>query len=159
MAHELGLGVVPWSPLAGGRLSGKYARANAGKVTGGRAAMVAGRLKEKDYEIVDVLTRVAKELATTVPRAALAWVHSQPRVASTIIGARTIEQFEDNAKALELTLTSEQLRALDAVSAPQLPFPIAFLGMASAVYSGGTTINGETPLSSPIMPQRRGDHH
>jgi aryl-alcohol dehydrogenase-like predicted oxidoreductase len=159
MAQELGLGVVPWSPLAGGRLSGKYTRENAGKVTGGRAAMVAGRLKEKDYAIVDVLTRVAKELNTTVPRAALAWVCGKPRVASTIIGARTIEQFEDNAQALELTLTAEQLGALDAASLPQLPFPIAFLGMASAVNSGGTTINGETPLSSPIMPQRRGEHH
>jgi aryl-alcohol dehydrogenase-like predicted oxidoreductase len=159
MAQELGLGIVPWSPLAGGRLSGKYTRHNAGKVTGGRAAMVAGRLKEKDYEIVDVLARVAEELNTTVPRAALAWVSSKPRVASTIIGARTIEQFEDNARALELTLTAEQLGALDTVSAPQLPFPIPFLGMASAVYSGGTTINGETPQSSPIMPQRRGEHH
>jgi aryl-alcohol dehydrogenase-like predicted oxidoreductase len=159
MAQELGLGVVPWSPLAGGRLSGKYTRENAGKVTSGRAAMVAGRLKEKDHEIVDVLTRVAKELNTTVPRAALAWVCSRPRVASTIIGARTIEQFDDNAQALELILTAEQLAALDAVSAPQLPFPIAFLGLASAVNSGGTTINGEEPQSSPIMPQRRGDHH
>ncbi len=121
--------------------------------------MVVGRLKEKDYEIVDVLTRVARELNTTVPRAALAWVCSKPRVASTIIGARTIEQFDDDAQALELTLTPAQLGALDAVSLPQLPFRIPFLGMASAVYSGGTTINGETPQSSPIMPQRRGEHH
>ena len=159
MAQELGLGIVPWSPLAGGRLSGKYTRENAGQVTGGRAAMVAGRLKEKDYEIVDVLTRVAKELNTTVPRAALAWVCSKPSVGSTIIGARTLAQFEDNAQALELRLTADQVGALDAVSAPQLPFPIPFLGLASAVYSGGTTINGETPQNSPIMPQRRGEHH
>ena len=76
MAQELGLGVVPWSPLASGRLSGKYTRENAGKLTGGRAAMVVGRVNEKDHAIVEDLARIAKELDTTVPRVALAWVRS-----------------------------------------------------------------------------------
>jgi aryl-alcohol dehydrogenase-like predicted oxidoreductase len=158
MARELGLGVVPWSPLASGRLSGKYTRENAGKVTGGRAAMVVGRVSEKDYEIVEALTRIAKELGTTVPRVALAWVRSQAGVASTIIGGRTLEHFEDNVQALEVTLTA-YVAALDAVSAPQLPFPIPFLRHALGVYGGGTTINGEAAQPSPVMPQRRGEHH
>jgi aryl-alcohol dehydrogenase-like predicted oxidoreductase len=159
MARELGLGVVPWSPLASGRLSGKYTRGNAGQVTGGRAAFVAGRLSEKDYEIVEVLARIAKERGTTVPRVALAWVRSQPGVASTIIGGRTIEHFEDNVQALEVTLAAEQVEALAAVSAPQLPFPIPFLRHAPGVYGGGTTINGEASQPSPVLPQRRGEHY
>ena len=159
MARELGLGVVPWSPLASGRLSGKYTRENAGKVTGGRAAMVAGRVKEKDYEIVDALARVAEEIGTTVPRVALSWVCSRLGVSSTIIGGRTVEHFEDNVQALEVTLTAEQVKTLDAVSAPQLPFPIPFLQGGPSVYAGGTTINGEASQPSPILPSRRGDHH
>jgi len=159
MAQELGLGVVPWSPLASGRLSGKYTRENAGKVTGGRAAFVAGQLGEKDYGIVEVLARIAKELGTTVPRVALAWLRSQAGVASIIIGARTIEQFADNVQALEVTLSAEQRAALEAVSAPQLPFPITFLRRAPGVFGGGTTVNGEPSQPSPQMPQRRGDHY
>lgn len=159
MARELGLGVVPWSPLAGGRLSGKYTRGNAGKVTGGRTAFVAGRLTEKLYDVVEVLTRIADELDTTVPRVALAWVRSQPGVASTILGPRTLGQLEDNVKALDVSLTAAQLAALDAVSAPQLPFPIAFLQHAPGVYAGGTTINGEASTIGPVLPQRRGEHY
>ena len=159
MARELGLGVVPWSPLASGRLSGKYTRENAGKVTDGRAPMVAGRVSEKDYAIVEVLTRIAKELDTTLPRVALAWVRSQPGVASTIIGARTLGQFEDNVQALDLTLTAEHVAALDAVSAPQLPFPLPFLRLAPGVYGGGTTINGEASQILPVLPQQPGQHY
>lgn len=159
MARELGMGVVPWSPLASGRLTGKYTRENAGKVTGGRAPMVAGRVNEEDYEMVEVLARIARELGTTVPRVALAWVRSQPGVVSTLIGCRTIEQFEDNVQSLEVTLSPEQLAALDAASAPQLPFPIPFLRQAPGVYAGGTTINGEPSQILPVLPQRPGDHH
>ncbi len=158
MARELGLGVVPWSPLASGRLSGKYTRENAGKVTGGRAAFVANRLDEKIYAIVDVLTGIAQELGTTVPRVALAWVRSQPGVASTIIGGRTLEHLEDNVQALDVVLTPAQRKALGEISAPQLPFPIPFLAWgASAIWAGGTTINGEASQSSPVLPQRRGE--
>jgi diketogulonate reductase-like aldo/keto reductase len=103
--------------------------------------------------------QVAKELGSTVPRVALAWVRSQPGVSSTIIGGRTLEQFEDNVQALELKLTVEQTKALDEVSAPQLPFPIPFLRGAPGVYAGGTTINGEESKITPILPSRPGDHH
>jgi aryl-alcohol dehydrogenase-like predicted oxidoreductase len=77
------------------------------------------RVIEKDYEIVDLLTRIAKELGTTVPRVALAWVRSRPGVGSPIIGGRTIEHFEDNVRALDVTLTAAQVVALDAVSVEQ----------------------------------------
>lgn len=159
MARELGLGVVPWSPLASGRLSGKYRRENAGKVTGGRAALVAGRMSDREYAIVDELARVAEELGSTLPRVALAWLRARPGVSSTILGARTLEHLEDNVQALPVVLTTEQTKRLDAISEPQLPFPIAFLRGAPGVYAGGTTINGEPSQASPFLPARRGDHH
>lgn len=154
MARELGLGVVPWSPLAGGRLSGKYTRTNAGKVTDGRAAFVAGRLSERDYDTVEVLTRVAKEVDSTVPRVALAWLCAQPGVTAPIVGPRTLQHLEDNVQALEVKLSADQLKALGDVSAPTLPFPHAFLQGAPAVFGGGTWINGEHAPISPILPQR-----
>jgi hypothetical protein len=80
-------------------------------------------------------------------------------VASTLIGGRTLAHFEDNVQALGVTLTPEQLAALNAVSAPQLPFPIPFLQRAPGVYGGGTTVNGEASQASPILPQRRGEHY
>jgi hypothetical protein len=86
-------------------------------------------------------------------------VRTQPGVASTIIGARTLAQLEDNVQALEVTLMAEQLAALDTVSAPELPFPIPFLKHAAAVYTGGTTINGEASQLSPFLPRRGGAHH
>ncbi len=159
MARELGLGVVPWSPLASGRLSGKYTRENAGKVTGGRAAMVVGRVKERDYDIIEALARIARRAEHHRAARGPGLGALAARRGSTIIGGRTIEQFEDNVQALEVTLTSEQLGALEAVSAPELPFPIPFLQHAPGVYGGGTTINGEASQPSPILPQRRGDHY
>ena len=159
MAQELGLGVVPWSPLASGRLSGKYTRENAGKVSGGRSAMVAHRLTDKDYDIVDALAGIASELDTTVPRVALAWLRSRPGVGSTIVGGRTLGHLEDNVHAVDVTLSPAQIAALDAVSAPVLPFPIPFLSGAPGVYGGGTTTNGEASQPNPIMPQRPGDHY
>jgi aryl-alcohol dehydrogenase-like predicted oxidoreductase len=144
MARELGIGVVPWSPLAGGLISGKYTRENAGKVTSGRAAIVASRLTEKHHQIVDKLREIAAELDTTIPRVALAWVQARPGVSSTIIGARTLDHLEDNVKALELRLTGTQTAALDDLTTPELSFPIPFLKIAPAIQYGGTTINGES---------------
>lgn len=159
MARELGLGVVPWSPLAGGRLSGKYTRENAGQVSGGRASMVAARVSEADYRVVDALGRVAQECQRTLPRVALAWLRSRPGVASIIIGGRTLAHLEDNLQALELTLTGEQLATLDVASTPTLPFPIPFLRHAPSVYAGGTTINGEPSQIAPVLPQKPGEHY
>ena len=152
MARELGLGVTPWSPLAGGRLTGKYTRQNAGNVKSGRAANMAPRVDERIYKIVEALGRIAGELNTTIPRVALAWVMSRPGVSSTIIGARTREQLDDNLKAFEVELSSEHCGTLDALTTPQLPFPLAFLRMTPMLHSGGTTVNGEPSGPHPAMP-------
>ncbi|WP_224249223.1 aldo/keto reductase [Hyalangium gracile] len=153
MARELGLGITPWSPLKSGVLSGKYTRENAGKVKADRGMWVDANLSEKAYSIVDVLQKVAKEQDTTVARVALAWVQNRPGVASTIIGARTLEQLDNNLGALELKLTPQQVAALDEVSKPTLNFPAGFLLGAPMFMHGGLNINGVSAPSSPMSPQ------
>jgi aryl-alcohol dehydrogenase-like predicted oxidoreductase len=159
MARELGLGVVPWSPLKGGLLSGKYTRENASTLQSGRASIVAPRLNDRLYGMIDALTRIAVELDTTVARVALAWVRSRPGVSSTIIGARTMEQLQDNVKALDVRLTDEQTAALDELTTPQLPFPLPFLRITPSLHHGGTTVNGERAEPSPFVPQNGNGRH
>ncbi|MDB5217627.1 MAG: oxidoreductase [Myxococcaceae bacterium] len=162
MAQELGLGMTPWSPLKGGLLSGKYTRKNAGTVTPGGRQWTASLLEEKSYAVIDELERTAKELDTTVARVALAWVQARPGVTSTIVGARTLAQLDDNLKALEVKLTPEQTSALDALTKPKLNFPADLLEMTRALHAGGTTINGRpAPLThiAPFAVTVKGDHY
>jgi aryl-alcohol dehydrogenase-like predicted oxidoreductase len=153
MARELGLGVTPWSPLKSGALSGKYTRANAGKQKGDRGFMVEMHLHDKTYAIVDELEKIAKEQDTTVARVALAWVIARPGVSSTIIGARTVEQLDQNLGALKVKLTPAQVQKLDAISAPQLGFPMMFLARGSMFMHGGITINGQHAEAFPFGPK------
>jgi aryl-alcohol dehydrogenase-like predicted oxidoreductase len=156
MALEFGLGITPWSPLAGGVLSGKYTRSNAGENTAGRGAMVDGSLNEKTYKVVDELEIIAKAHGTNVASVALAWLHAKPGVTSIIIGARRISQFEDNVRALDVSLTAEEMARLDAITEPRLGFPQSMLPMAPGITNGGTTVNGISgPISDYVMP--RGD--
>lgn len=152
MAQELGLGVTPWSPLAAGTLTGKYSRQNHGKHTAGRGEWATSRLSEKAYDIVDALEAIAREIGSTPARVALAWVQSQPGITSTIIGARTMKQLEENLAALELTLTPKHNELLRDLSKPVLPFPTEFVANAAGFRSSGTTINGETAPVNPIAP-------
>ena len=114
MARELGLGVTPYGALASGVLSGKYTRANAAQAQPRRGEMVTGALTENTFRLLDLLSDMAREMETTPARVAVAWVHSRPGVASTIIGARTMEQLEENLGALDLRLRPEHVAALDA---------------------------------------------
>ena len=152
MAQELGLGILPWSPLKMGALSGKYTRENQQKMQGRRAAFV-GDMSEKDYDIIDELLKVAGELDSTVPAVALAWVQSRPGVSSTIIGARTLEHLDDNLKALDLPLTADQIARLDAVSKPVLNFPAEFNTNHSPNFShAGATVDGVPSTLGPNVP-------
>jgi len=152
MARELGLGITPWGPLRGGALSGKYKRADKGKHEAGRGARVTNFLDDRTFDLLDVMEKIAGELGTSVPRVALSWVQCRPGVASTIIGARTMEQLEDNVGALEVRLTAAQVQTLDAASKPQLPFPTDMLGAVPAFAYGGTTINGQASQAWPQAP-------
>ncbi|BAS26445.1 aldo/keto reductase [Limnochorda pilosa] len=121
MARTYGIGILPWSPLAGGFLTGKYRR-------GGEAPEDA-RLKPgrewadqhftgAAFEVLETVEGLAHEKGCTPSQVALAWVAHQPGVTSPIIGPRTLEQLEDNLGALEVELTSEDRARLDAVAAP-----------------------------------------
>lgn len=141
MAQELGLGVLPWSPLKGGILSGKHTRENRQTTQRQRGASV--ELSDKDYTIIEQLQKIASELDTDVSTISLAWVQSQPGVTSTIIGARTMEHFEANLKALDVYLTAEQIAPLNAASRPVLNFPAEFNANLSPNFEhAGATVNG-----------------
>ena len=86
---------------------------------------------------------------------ALAWVQTQPGVASTIIGARRLQQLDDNLSALDLTLGASHLAALDRVSEPTLAFPMPFLRSAASIMHGGATVNGEPSKPWPMIPAAR----
>nr|HEX4316301.1 aldo/keto reductase [Kofleriaceae bacterium] len=149
MARELGMGITPWSPLARGVLTGKYARGDHGKHAPTRGDNVLRSLDDRAYTIVDELEKVAKQLDTTAARVAVAWAMARPGVAAPIIGARTMQQLDDNLGAADVTLAKEHVAALDAVSKPQLPFPANMVGMAPVVLNGGATIDG---LKTPAWP-------
>jgi len=121
---EEGLGVLPWSPLAGGFLSGKYSRKNPKPAGARRSEFDFPPLDlERGYETVDTLAAVATMRGTTIPQVALAWLLAQPGVASVILGAKTIEQFEDNLGAAELELTPAELSRLSVLTPPPLLYP------------------------------------
>jgi aryl-alcohol dehydrogenase-like predicted oxidoreductase len=153
MALEMGLGVTPWSPLRGGVLSGKYTRGNAKTTKADRGERVTAFLDERSYAIVDELGRIGTQMNVPTAAVALAWVQSRPAVASTIIGARRLDQLEQNLAALDVTLTREQIASLDKLSEPTLSFPATFLKAANGFMHAGATVNGEPSAAWPLTPK------
>jgi aryl-alcohol dehydrogenase-like predicted oxidoreductase len=153
LALEFEIGITPWSPLKSGALSGKYTRATAGQVKSDRAAFLANSLNEKTFTVVDALEEIARAHQTTVARAALAWVQAQPGVSSTIIGARRLEQLEDNLKAVDVKLTADDLARLDGLTSPTFGFPQNMQPIFPAIHNGGTTVNGVYAAPSEFVLQ------
>jgi aryl-alcohol dehydrogenase-like predicted oxidoreductase len=119
------VGLVVWSPLAGGFLSGKFER-GAPPAEGTRRAggWTPGQIdEERGFAIVDEAKRIATEHGRTVAEVALNWVLEKVGVASALIGARNEEQLEQNLAAAEWSLSREELASLDAVSSTPLPYP------------------------------------
>lgn len=119
-----GLGIMVWSPLAGGLLSGKYGRDGKGP-DGARRMTFDFPPVERDraFDAIDAMRPVAERHGTSVARVALAWLLAKPAVMSVIVGAKTVEQLEDNLAAAELRLTTEDMAALDKASAPRPEYP------------------------------------
>lgn len=149
MARELGLGVIPWSPLGSGVLSGKYSRADLGapgvgspEGTRKNVALASGALTERGLAIAEVVKEVAAQLGRTPAQVALAWTLRNPAVTAPIIGARTPEQLEDNLGALTVEFDAGQVARLEAASAVDLGFPHEFLAreMTRTVTTGGLTV-------------------
>ncbi len=155
MAVELGLGVTPWSPLKGGVLSGKYTRSH--QPPPDRGEWVAAHLKERAFALIEAITAVANQTSATPAQVALNWVQTRAGVASTIIGARTMAQLEDNLGALDVHMLPEHLATLDQLSKPSLAFPHEFLKFSANVAQGGTTINGHPSESWPLAPKDERD--
>jgi aryl-alcohol dehydrogenase-like predicted oxidoreductase len=125
-----GLGMLPWSPLAGGLLTGKYRRdqvAPAGTRYEKFKDRLDARNTERTWAIIDTLIAVAKELNATPTQVSLAWLLRKPAISSVIIGARSVAQLEDSLKAVELVLPDAAMERLDKVSAPQLLYPYDFM--------------------------------
>ena len=150
MAREMGLGVLPWSPLAGGILSGKYAasdlaaNAQAGQRDLGTRKdihLATGRLNERSLAIARSVQAVADDLGRTPAQVALAWTLINPAITSTIIGVRTFAQFEDNLAALDISFSVEHIAVLEEASAVAMGFPHDLLeSPASRAMFGGVQV-------------------
>ncbi len=127
LSIDQGLGVLVWSPLAGGLLSGKYRRNSSPSEQTRQLSEEWNeppvRDQDKLYDTIEVLHDVAGAHGASPAQVALAWLLGRPAITSLIIGARTDEQLLDNLRAAELTLTAPERAALDQVSAPDLIYP------------------------------------
>ena len=125
-AQDQGLGTLVWSPLAGGLLSGKYRR-NQAAPEGTRHLADWGEPPVRDenalYDVVDVLVDIAEARGVSAAQIALAWLIARPQVTSVIVGARNDTQLQDNLKAADITLTTEETEKLNAVSQLPLLYP------------------------------------
>ena len=121
MAQTYGFAIIPWSPLAGGLLTGKYKRGEE-PPPGSRYAeyennpLLRRRMSERIYDVIEGLQPIAAEKGITLSQFALAWCMQRPGVTSPIIGPRTMEQFEDYLGALDVTFTEDEQRRIDRVA-------------------------------------------
>lgn len=130
MARAFDIGVTPWGILGAGFLTGKYAGGKAPEDTR-RAGWTAGRMNDKNFAIADEVQKIASEIGRSSSQVAIAWVKQKAPNVVPILGARKHDQLLDNLKAAEVTLSAEQMKRLDDVSAIPLGFPHEFLASDS----------------------------
>lgn len=123
MAQTFGIGLIPWSPLGGGLLTGKYRRGeplpeDSRFAQPGRNAAQQRRMNDQIWDVIEGLEALATEKGCTLSQLALAWSIEQPGITSPIIGPRTMEQLEDNLAALEVTISDEDRARIDAIIPP-----------------------------------------
>ena len=128
LALDQQVGTIVWSPLAAGRLGGRYRRTNPipqdGRVARGGAPVRDNVISyDRLYNIVDVLDEISAETGKTVAQIALNWLLQRPTISSLVIGASSEEQLVQNLKAVDWSLTAEQLRRLDVASNTPKPYP------------------------------------
>jgi aryl-alcohol dehydrogenase-like predicted oxidoreductase len=123
LCREEGLGVLPWSPLAGGFLTGKYRRGKDKPADARRAGFDFPPVDERAFDAVDALEAVAKARGATIAQVALAWLTARPGVTSVIIGAKTMAQLEDNLGATDVRLSADEIEKLAVTTAPRQLYP------------------------------------
>jgi aryl-alcohol dehydrogenase-like predicted oxidoreductase len=137
LCREKGLGILPWSPLAGGFLTGKFEQ---GKPPSGdtRLGMKSERFARYDlprnWTILDAVRAVAAETSSTPSAVSLAWLLAKPQVTSVIFGARTIEQLDANLAGADLELSPKHLETLDKASAFDLGYPYSFIAATQTTW-------------------------
>jgi len=126
MLKSEGVGLMVWSPLAGGFLSGKYGRGQDGKAEEGsrRIAFDFPPVnKEKAWDCIDAMRPIAESKGVSVARVALAWLLHQPQVTSVIVGAKRLDQLADNIAAAQVVLSVDELQAIDSASGLSAEYP------------------------------------
>ncbi len=134
LSLDQNLGILPWSPLGGGFLTGKYRRGKQ-RPDGARRTDPTNQFlqfdEEKGFDIVDELEKIAKNHGATITQAALNYLLRKPGVTSVIIGAKTREQLQDNLKTTDWEMTTEEVARLDGLSKPPRVYPYWMLERTS----------------------------
>ena len=120
MAQTYGIAIIPWSPLAGGMLTGKYTKGEAPPSDSRleRNKMLRERLTEHAFDVIDLLKPLAEDKSCSLSQFSLAWCSQQPGITSPIIGPRTMEQLEDNLKATDVEISDEDRKEIDKIFSP-----------------------------------------
>jgi aryl-alcohol dehydrogenase-like predicted oxidoreductase len=150
MAAAFGLATLAWSPLGGGVLTGKYRKGETGRQTAMGGRLFHPEDTAQKTAVVDMLNVVAQETESNAGRVAIAWVNAKGAI--PIIGPRTRGQLDDNLRAVDVTLTAEQVRKLDEVSAIPLGFPHDMLAIPA--YQDRIAGGKRALLDSPAHPPR-----
>lgn len=150
MARDMGMALVPWSPLKNGFLSGKYRR-NV-QVSDSKRAGYVNPPTEDEFKVIDVVHKIADETGTTAAAVSLAWLKARRGTVVPIIGARRLEHLESNLE--EVVLTEDQIKELDDISRPDLNYPAPLHGELRAMLQfAGTTVDGEASTVYPPLRQ------
>jgi aryl-alcohol dehydrogenase-like predicted oxidoreductase len=157
LGQELGMGIMVWSPLASGLLSGKYQPSTNGTTGTGRLETVKGianpafqKFSDRNWAIVGELEKVAAELDRSMAQVAINWAANRPGIASVIVGATKLAQLEDNLKALEFTIPPESLDRLETVSRPESQFPYSFFdNEIQGMIHGGVAVGRQHSSYAP----------
>jgi len=153
-ARETGMGIMPWSPLAGGFLSGKYQQGTPATAAHGRLSgknpFGQTKFNERNWRILHELRHLASELELPMAQVALAWTRQRRGVDSVLVGARNAAQLDDNLASLSVVLAPAAMSRLDAISAPDAMFPYAGFNadIRRSIFGGADVRSWPSPLGS-----------
>jgi aryl-alcohol dehydrogenase-like predicted oxidoreductase len=123
LCKEENLAFLPWSPLSGGFLTGKYTKENPKPQNARRSGFEFPPIDERSYDAIEVLDKIAKQKSVSIAQVALAWLLSKQEVTSVIIGANKMSQLQDNIKSIHVELSDEEVKMLDNVTQPKILYP------------------------------------